>query len=254
MGSDLVAEALASGSVNWSLLGGSLKELPASFSTQLSVDLGLNTHSEHGHLAEKTRELLDPLVSNAKLGSEVDLERLRNGAMELLATPGLLEDLGGLLADFFNFTGTRKQNFTELVEDMPVPGGCATSRKIAKALPREYKKNDVVCIGHSRGAWLLTAYAKQLPDNCGWVVLLGSPGQLANPTQGGRVIDVIIENDPIVDLRSTSNYPVQAHRQLRCPASRHRDNQHSAKYYRRCLEEMFHWNDEMALQVLDGGK
>ncbi|CAJ1357152.1 unnamed protein product [Effrenium voratum] len=55
-------------------------------------------------------------------------------------------------------------------------------------LPSAFKQPNVVCVGFSRGVWLVTTYATMYPDNCGYVITSGSPGQMYDSTPYSWVV------------------------------------------------------------------
>lgn len=220
--SDLIECALTGGKAGLErcleendLLGG----LPDSLTGEIASFLGFKDSA--------VRDELLKALSSKDRGSAWD------NAVAFLSDPDTVLAVGGLIADFLGFENTAREKFDQVVENLPPH--CARSSQIKKALPREYRdggKKGVVCVGHSRGAWLLTAYSHDY-NFCDRVVLLGCPGQMKDATKNARVvIDVFNLEDPVIKLRD--DVGVKADKKVEC---RNMGGNHIAEKYAECIRQ-----------------
>lgn len=81
-----------------------------------------------------------------------------------------------------------------------VVGACDTKKLTAEVDAKVGvwgRSNDVICVGFSRGNFMVSAYAAAYPANCRYVVGIASPGQIADPTSGAATVVINSLLDPV---------------------------------------------------------
>lgn len=71
---------------------------------------------------------------------------------------------------------------------------------IDKYIPSEYKTDQTICVGHSRGAWIASAFADKDETRCGAVLFVGGAGQVANNRDDAFVVNIKGSGDPVTRL------------------------------------------------------
>ncbi|CAE7706005.1 rngB, partial [Symbiodinium microadriaticum] len=143
--------------------------------------------------------------SDAQLAelSDLNFTRLKHlGATEDEALYGIFQEVPVVLLE-----GTDLDNSSQELQSnqwcrrrLDGCGHKAVAAHLKDKLPPTFKNSGVICVGFGRGVWLMSTYATMFPQNCGFIVWVGSPNEVFDVTFGIWVLSI----HPYTDLAACS--------------------------------------------------
>eukprot|EP00439_Symbiodinium_sp_Y106_P014863 s2982_g2.t1 len=150
--------------------------------------------------------------------SELNFTRLKHlGATEDEALYGIFQEVPVVLLE-----GTDLDNSSQELQSnqwcrrrLDGCGHKAVAADLEAKLPPAFKSSGVICVGFGRGVWLMSTYATMFPQNCGFIVWVGSPNEVFDVTFGIWVLAI----HPYTDLAaSATSVSSDRRQQVACDA------------------------------------